>query len=439
MEAAVEVHRQNDSLLDIDAIKHALTEAGVTDGIDENACKELVDIVNNLPVSGRARLQVARAAPPIDGENGRFEMVVEYHRDRVGLLREFGRIDFHERGAFTPIEKGQLIAKNFLPTPGVAGKTVLGQEIKPKPGDPAKFTAGQGTKLEANKTELRATRAGDLQCIDDLIEVLDKIRVAGDLDFTVGSIECEGQVRIEGDVLPGFHVHARGDVFVSGVVDSAEINSQGTVVIAQSVLRGSRISAKQSIAVGSVRDAYLESAGNIKILTEAINSTVIANDSIVIPKAGRVIGGRLWAKNQIEVGTAGHEKGILTVLAAGLNPHEELQAAKLQAKIGWASQVEAQAIKLKEVAASEQHPQLDELASRQATKREQDEEELNELKQKKVEYENCRIKVSPDLHSGVRIRIGPAELATGDEQQPATFYYDNESGQVVEVNPKGDK
>lgn len=205
------------------------------------------------------------------------------------------------------------------------------------------------------------------------------------------------------------------------------------------MLRGSRIWAKQSIAVGSVRDSYLESAGNIKILTEAINSTVVANDSIVIPKAGRVVGGRLWAKNQIEAGTAGHVKGVPTVLAAGVNPHDELHAAKLEAKIGWATEIEAQAIKLKEVAAPEQHPELDKLASRLATNREQGEEELNELKQKEVQYKNCRIKVSTGLHSGVRIRIGPGELVTDEDQHPATFYYENDSGQVVEVNPKGDK
>jgi uncharacterized protein len=250
MEAAIDVERQSELPLDLDAVRKALAEAGVLHGIEEDACKQLVETVNNLPPGGHVTQTVARGTPAVDGEDGRIDMVLEYHRDQAGLALEFGKIDFHERGVFTGVEKGQLIATIVLPTPGTLGRDVRGQEIKPVPGKSAVFRAGQGTKIEGNRTELRATRAGNLRCAGDVIEVMDMIRVPGNLDFAVGNIDCEGPVRVQGDVLPGFHIHAGGDVVISGVVDSAEINSQGSVTVTQGVIRGSRIYAKRGIMVG---------------------------------------------------------------------------------------------------------------------------------------------------------------------------------------------
>jgi uncharacterized protein len=436
MEAIMEVERNSEHPLDVETIKRLLQEAGVRYGIDEEACVYLAEAVKNIPVGERITHPVAHGTPPIDGENGRLEMVVEYHRNQVGLELDFGKIDFHQRGAFTGVEKGQLIANIVLPTPGTPGKNVCGEELKPQPGKPADFRAGQGTKIEPNRTELRATRAGDLRCAGELIEVMDMIRIAGNVDFAVGNIECEGPVRIQGDVLPGFHIHAVGDVVISGVVDSAEVNSQGSVIVSQGVIRGSRIYAKKGIMVGYVRESYLESESTIKIVNEAVNSTVVSADTIGVATNGRVVGGRLLARNHIEVGTAGLPKGVLTVLAAGVNPFDEYQAARLQASIKWTEKREALVDRMKDLAHPEHHPVLEQMVSQQTTRREQHMEELAELQQNAVEHIDSRVKANVAIHPGVVIRIGPAELPIKTEQPGNAYHYDSGSGEIVTVNPK---
>src|SRR6185295_8675210 len=134
------------------------------------------------------------------------------------------------------------------------------------PGERARLTPGQGTRLEAGGTELRAIRHGDLRCLGDVIEVLDIIKIAGNLDYSVGSIECDGPVRVEGDVLPGFHIRAGGDVFVGGVVEGAEITTRGSIVVGQGILGGSRVCANRKITLGYIRESYLECDGPVGIL-----------------------------------------------------------------------------------------------------------------------------------------------------------------------------
>lgn len=433
MEAIVEVERQTDEPLDIDAVKRALTEARVVYGLDEQACTNLVQAINKAPHGTKLTNTLARGTEPVYGQDGRVEMAVEYVRNPVGTLKDSGAIDFHDRGSFTPIAMGQLIANIVLPTSGVPGADVHGALIKPDPGARARLTAGQGTKVEAGGTELRATREGDLRCAGELIEVMDMIRVPGNLDYAVGNIECEGPVRVEGDVLPGFHIRAGGDVYIGGVVDSAEVTTAGAVTIAQGILGGSRVCARKGIKAGYARDAYLESDANILILREALNSTVVCGDTIAISDSGRVVGGRLLAQNRIEAGVAGHEKGIPTTLAAGVNPLKELRAAKLAADIDRARGVQKRVGKIKEIAKPDQHEILDQLLARATQKHEGNEKELAQLGEDKAQFAECRIKVRKQIHPGVRIRIGADDLRIEDYFPGATFHYDVESGQVVQV------
>ena len=433
MEAIVEVERPSDEPLDVDAVKRALADARVTYGVDEAACNQFIATVNQASPGTKLECVAARGTPAVNGQDGSVTLAVEYVRNPVGTLKDSGAIDYHNRGSFTPIVQGQLIAHVALPTPGAAGSTVHGTLIKANPGSRAKMTAGQGTKLEANGTELRAAREGDLRCAGDLIEVMDMIRVPGNLDYSVGSIECEGPVRVEGDVLPGFHVHAGGDVWIGGIVDSAEVTASGTVTVAQGILGNSRICGRRGIKAGYVRDAYLESDANILILKEALNCTIVSGDTISITETGRVVGGRLLAQNRIETGIAGHEKGNRTILAAGVNPLKELRAAKLAADMAHAQAVQNRMGKFKEMAQPDQHEILDHLLARADKKHAGSAAELAALGQDKADLAECRIKVRKEIHSGVQIRIGADEITIQEDLQGATFHYDSEAGQVVQV------
>ena len=213
------------------------------------------------------------------------------------------------------------------------------------------------------------------------------------------------------------------------------MKTDGNVIVSQGVVRGSRIYAKKEIMAGYVRESYLESDSNIKVVHEAVNSTLVSADTIVVSSKGRVMGGSLLARNRIEVGTAGNPKGTPTILAAGVNPLAEFQAAKLQANIRRTVKREAIVDRMKDLATPEQHTALTEFVAQQATRREQHMEALAELDQKAVEHLDSRVIAGTAIHPGVLIRIGPAELRIKSEQPGGNYYFDKDSGEVVGVNP----
>ena len=431
MEAIIEVTLSEDESLTVDAIKHALEEAGVCHGIDENACHQLVGLVDDIPVGARARHPVAHGAPPIDGEAGNMEMAVEYKRDSVGLRDESDIVNFRDRGSFTSIEKDQLIAQIGLPTPGTPGTNVLGEEILAMSGPCAALTAGPGTRLFAGGTELRATRAGDLHCLDGRIEVTDLIRVVGNLDYEMGSIECEGSVYVEGDVLPGFHIHAGGDVSIGGVVDAADVKAGGTLVIRQGVLPGSRVFAKGEIKVGHVSGSYLESESAVTVAKEVLHSTIVSGESITLPASGRVLGGGLFARKGIEVGIAGHINCLRTILATGVKPPRSYSEIPV-AGITRAKAIKPQVKRTGNALESEPQDKLDERGlSCEKTKQEPDSGELSDLITEDAEYSECYIEVRRSIHPGVRICIGSSEMEIVNEHRSAIFHYDVESGEVA--------
>ena len=437
MEAVVEVQRQEEESIGLELIKQLLDEAGVCHGIDEALCAEFIDSVSKAPPGGRIRQAVARGTAPVKGDDGSIEMTVETGREEVGVARESGSIDFHERGSFTPIEKEQLIARVVPPTEGTPGKNVRGEELHAEPGTKASLNTGSGTAMAAGGTELRATRAGDLRFVGDRIEVSELIRVLGNLDYKMGSIECQGSVTVEGDVLPGFHIRAEGDVTIGGIVDSAEVKATGTVTVRQGVVRGSRVSAGGELRAGYVSGSYLESDAKVTIQKEAMHSTVVSGDSIAVPGSGRVVGGSLQAKKGIEIGVAGHENGVATVLAAGVTPLKELEEAKLKARMKRTAAVKVQIEKIKDLAQPDQHVRLDQLASSHEATEEKSAEALAELGKESDGLSECRIIVSRAVHSGVRVRIGPGELAIVEDHRSAKFQYYKDASEVIGVYSGG--
>jgi uncharacterized protein (DUF342 family) len=124
------------------------------------------------------------------------------------------------------------------------------------------------------------------------------------------------------------------------------------------ISRGSRVHSETEITAGYVSGAYLECEGKVTILREAVHSTVVSGDSIMIPGGGRVIGGALLARRRISVGVAGHVNGLRTTLAAGVNPFKDLRAAKLTASIDQHHSVRKRIGRMAELTTPGQHAAL---------------------------------------------------------------------------------
>jgi hypothetical protein len=308
--------------LSVGAVRDIMNVQGIRFGIDEN---RIAQVIGDAEASKKAQKDVCIASgrPPVPGANGSVEYL--FSNDNQGAdfkILADGRIDYHHSQNIVMAKKDQMLARLIAPTQGRAGVNVLGKEVPAISGAPAVLAAGEGVRAEKGATEFYATINGSIIVNGSVIEVVNTYVVDGDVDFSTGNIQFNGNVLINGNVPDGFEVKAEGDIIVAKIVESARLEAGRDIVIKGGVQGKGRglISAGRDIKVGYAQNARLEAQGNVYIGNFAINSYVFTSKNLVmLEKRGSVIGGEVFAQRGIDVRVLGSENGVKTSAEAGTN------------------------------------------------------------------------------------------------------------------------
>ena len=76
---------------------------------------------------------------------------------------------------------------------------------------------------------------GHVELTDGKVFVSDTFEVLADVDTSTGDINYDGNVHIKGNVRTGFCVRAKGDIIVDGVVEGAELYSDGQIILKRGI------------------------------------------------------------------------------------------------------------------------------------------------------------------------------------------------------------
>jgi uncharacterized protein (DUF342 family) len=304
------------------AVREALNGQGIKFGIDENRIAEIIGDSENSK-KGQKDACIASGKPQVAGADG----VIEYLFSTDSQGADFkiladGRIDYHHSQNIAMAKKDQMLARLIAPKQGLAGMNVLGEEIPAAGGTPAALTAGEGVRSENNTTEFYAEINGSIILNGSVIEVVNTYVVDGDVDYSTGNIQFNGNVLINGNVPDGFEVKAEGDIIVAKIVESARLEAGRDIVVKGGVQGKGKglISAGRDIKIGYAQNARLEAQGNIYIGNSAINSSVFTSKSLImLEKRGSVIGGEVFAQRGIDVRILGSENGVKTSVEVGTN------------------------------------------------------------------------------------------------------------------------
>ena len=305
----------------------ALNAAGVCFGIDEEALVSLAAGENPY-----FRLShVASGKPAVPGKDG---AVIDlyprvFHREMP--VDEFNRVDYTAICSTQNVEKGAAICHISPPTPGVPGCTVTGQDLPARDGVPAVPPMGRNTALSEDGSELLATLDGGLEFSGNAFQINPLLEIAGDVDYSSGSINFLGDVHIHGDVCTGFSVRAMGNIKVDGVVESASIEAGGDLVLAkgvqgngQAVLRAHR----------DIFAKYLENCSvhaHEDLHSECIIGCDVYSDAGVYVQNGRgaIIGGNIWAAREVDANIVGSKTEVPTTITLGGLPCEDYEKSQL--------------------------------------------------------------------------------------------------------------
>ncbi len=166
-----------------------------------------------------------------------------------------------------------------------------------------------------------------------MTESNNKLVIPGNIDYSAGNIDHDGDVLIKGDVLPGFSVKATGDIEVTGHIQDAEIISGGSVT-AHAVVGGDkgRVEAAGSISLLYAENCHLHAGKDLIVADYIINCFSHAEGVVsVVAKKGQILGGQTYTTHSIQANIAGSEDGSETLLAAGYSSLLQQKMSEIEA------------------------------------------------------------------------------------------------------------
>lgn len=302
-----------------DMLCQALAEGEISFGVD-------TQVVDRIAHGDRKYFHlylVARGKPAFNGKNGNivdnFPRVIE----RTLEADEFDQVDYTALNLIRNVERGQEICRLIKPTEGEPGCSVLGEEIPAKSGKDVPLLKGRNTEISEDGTQLLAAIAGSVDFTGRCFQVNPVLEIAGDVDFSTGSLNFMGDINIRGSVLSGFSVRAMGNIRVAGVVEAGStVEAGGDLVVVKGILGDGTTTVQVSRNLFS---KYVENA--VISVREDLQTDCIIGSSIycggeVVVQSGRgsIMGGRVWAARGVRANAVGSQSECKTSIVLGGRP-----------------------------------------------------------------------------------------------------------------------
>jgi hypothetical protein len=288
-------------------LRASLAALGVTSGL-------LEDVLATFSPgrSFASAMKVAQGRPAASGKDATLAFAFDPNPHNAPVEQEDGSVDYRAAAASRFVEEGALLVTRHPSVPGEAGLDVFGAVVPARPVADRALAAicGRDTKIAGDT--LVATIGGRPVLNGEKVEVLPVYEVAGDVDFSIGNIEFNGDVVVGGDVQPGFVIRAGGSVTVKGIIDRATITA-GRDITARGVSGDdhSYLEAGNEVVAHYLHNARVTAGVLVKAHREIVNCTVHAV-RVETAATARIVGGTIEAVDEVDAGIIGSPSGVPT-------------------------------------------------------------------------------------------------------------------------------
>lgn len=305
------------------------TSRGVKFGMDE---KVVDDFLAKRQYC--TSIVMAKGKPPVHGTDASIEYFFNTDPRVRPTLNEDGSVDFFNLNTISHCLEGDVLARLTPATMGEPGMNVKGERIRPREVKIQNLKYGHNIKITEDKTELISEVSGHVNLVEGKVFVSNVLTVEN-VDNSVGNIDYDGSVTINGNVCENFIVKARGTINVKGVVEGAIIEAGKDIIIARGM---NGMHKGKLVAGGNIISKFIENAdcrAEGYISTESImHSTVVAGADIkVTGKHGFISGGRACASHSIEAKTLGSTMGADTIIEVGVDASVKTKLASFQREV----------------------------------------------------------------------------------------------------------
>ncbi|OIJ09928.1 hypothetical protein BKP35_15715 [Anaerobacillus arseniciselenatis] len=315
---------EQDDDLTLDELKSFVNEHGIVFGVKEELLQKITLGEATLP------LAIAEGLSPVDGVDAFLKPIFPETKE-IENKEDLRKVDLKQVLNIPSVTHGQIIGEKIPATAGTSGKNIFGEEISAKPGKDFKLRTGKNTRIDDSGLKLIATTDGQMSVEPKVIHVFPVFEVNGDLDLKVGNISFIGSVEIRGNVPAGFEIKSKGDIKIHGTVESAILNSEGSIFVSAGIVGQGQglIKAKGDLHTSFINQANVEVEGDINVIQSILHSNVQAGGNIFCNRGkGNIVGGNVSAAKNITVKEVGNTHNTKTSLYLGVN-HEIMKKEKI--------------------------------------------------------------------------------------------------------------
>ncbi|KZE65896.1 hypothetical protein AWM68_05820 [Fictibacillus phosphorivorans] len=396
-------------------------------GIKHGVRKEVLNlIVENLDTYSFPA-EIAKGKLPIDGKPA--QLIPAYETECDVKVEESQKVDFKRLFTIPTVEFGEIVARKQAATDGIPGITVFGEPLPAKKGKDLHIKNGENTVFNAEDLCVYASKSGEVTHHKNVVHIYPVYRVQGDVSLKTGHIDFVGNVHIKGDVPSGFKILAQGDVRIEGVVEAAEIISQGNVVIGGGVLGQGKglIRCAGNFTSLYISQGTIYAGENIEVAQTIMHSHCEAGQSVrCLNGKGNISGGTCIAGSEISANEIGNETYSKTLLYIKTNENSG------QIKVGYEQKMldlELNLKKLNQLKAVMEEKKMDKVTIDKIVNTIlQTNHQLTELKEEKAANDNSlhsMVTVKGILHPNVEIGIGKYKRKVHSPFQSAKVFMED--------------
>ena len=411
-------------------VMEALTEAGVTYGIDEDAIDSGIESLTPFVA--------AEGLPPVNGENAYIDRKFNLGVQGRPVVDEFDKVDYKDLNLFVLAKENQTLAIRVPQTKGTNGKNVLGDLVPAQNGRPIPMPEGRNTKV-VGEHRLIATANGQIIDKGSRISIDPRLTIKGSVGVSTGDVEFDGTIQIGGNVEQGFKVKATGDIEIRGSINGAEVTGRN-VYISGGITGADRVKvfAEHDVRTAFAENALIEAGNDVYISDIAYHSQIRAGKRIVMEdKHGQITGGHVVAGEEISVKVIGNDAFVVTRVSVGVDPtlqkeYQDLKKSYKESKrrltqitqtLNTLSKIDINKLPQARV---EMITQLTRSQFPLAGQIKRDEKRILEIEALLANMKNGRIKVSDTIFPGTRLSVNNMLKNIQSEYKHCTIFLNSE-------------
>lgn len=245
-----------------DEIRNQLKKNKIIYGILPEALEKCSNI------NGVKNLLIAKGKKTVDGTDDTLNII--FKRDLKIQFTEdsTGKVNFKSIGSIEYVKKGTVLAVKHSGAEGSDGKDVYGHNIRHKPSNRIKLTAGEGCTLK-DENEIIALIDGKPSFLQNIFFVHEIHEINSDVDIKTGNIKFYGPILIRGAVREDMMVQSEDSIEIKKNVEKSNIIAKGNIKIDGNVILSKIVSGGENIINIRNLNIFMELKDNILDLVKA--------------------------------------------------------------------------------------------------------------------------------------------------------------------------